>query len=74
MNGAGVVLNGTPLYGVLNHPNRITDTATNFGGGAWSTITNIVPTVNGMINAAMNTAKHYGPYVLLPFLPTPLYP
>lgn len=71
MNGAGVVLNGTPLYGVLNHPNRITDTATNFGGGAWSTITNIVPTVNGMINAAMNTAKHYGPYVL--FLSTTQY-
>lgn len=71
INGNGSVLNGTPLYGIRNHPNRITDTATNFGGGVWSTITNIVPTVSGMINAAMVTAKHYGPYVL--FLPTTQY-
>lgn len=72
INGAdGVTLNGMRLWGVRNHPNRITDTVTNFGGGAWSTITNIVPTVNGMINAAMNTGRHYGPYVL--FLSTTQY-
>lgn len=71
INGASVQLNGAPLYGVRNHPNRLPDTATNFGGGAWSTITNITPTINGMINGAMNTNKHYGPYVL--FLSTTQY-
>jgi uncharacterized linocin/CFP29 family protein len=65
VSGAGTVLNGAPLYGITNHPNRNTDTATNYGGGSWATITNIVPTVNGMINAAMSTGKHYGPYTLL---------
>lgn len=63
MNGASVVLNGMNLFGVLNHPNRATDTASNYGGGDWGTIANVVPTVNGMINAAM-TNRHYGPYVL----------
>lgn len=71
INGANVQLNNIPLYGVRNHPNRVTDTSTNFGGGAWSTITNITPTVNGMISAAMNTTLHYGPYVL--FLSTTQY-
>lgn len=71
INGAGVTLNGMNLFGVRNHPNRNTDTVTNYGGGAWSTITNIVPSVNGMINAAMNTGKHYGPYTL--FLSTTQY-
>lgn len=65
VNGASVVLNGAALYGITNHPNRNTDTAANYGGGDWGTISNIVPTVNGMINAAMTTGKHYGPYTLL---------
>lgn len=64
-NGAGVVLNGAALYGITNHPNRNTDTAANYGGGDWGTLSNIVPTVSGMINAAQNTGKHYGPYTLL---------
>lgn len=63
MNGASVVLNGMNLYGVLNHPDRNTDTATNYGGGDWGTIANVVPTVNGMITAAV-TDRHYGPYTL----------
>lgn len=71
INGASVQFNTLPIYGVRNHPNRLTDTATNYGGGAWSTITNITPTINGMINAAMTTAQHYGPYVL--FLSTTQY-
>ena len=63
INGASVRLNGLPLYGYRNHPNRNTDTATNYGGGDWGTITNILPTVAGMISAA-NGDLHYGPFVL----------
>jgi uncharacterized linocin/CFP29 family protein len=62
-NGAAVVLNASSIYGYRTHPNRNTDTATNYGGGDWSTIANIVPTVAGMISAA-NADKHYGPFVL----------
>lgn len=64
VNGTSVVLNGAALYGITNHPNRNTDTAGNYGGGDWGTIANVVPTVNGMISAAMGTGKHYGPYTL----------
>ena len=46
-----------------NHPNRNSDTAVNFGGGDWGTIANIVPTIQGMINAA-NADRRYGPFVL----------
>lgn len=63
LNGTTVRLNGLPLYGYRTHPNRNTDTASNFGGGDWGTIANIVPTVAGMI-AAANADLHYGPYVL----------
>lgn len=63
INGSAVRLNGKILYGYRNHPNRNTDTATNYGGGDWTTIGNIVPTVAGMVNAA-NLDYHYGPFVL----------
>jgi uncharacterized linocin/CFP29 family protein len=62
-NGASVVLNSSAIYGYRTHPNRNTDTATNYGGGDWGTIANIVPTVAGMISAA-NGDRHYGPFVL----------
>jgi len=62
-NGSPVVLNSTALYGYRTQTNRNTDTATNYGGGDWSTITNIVSTVAGMI-AAANGDRHYGPFVL----------
>lgn len=63
INGWSGRLNGALLYGYRNHPDRNTDTAANYGGGAWSTITNIVPTVAGMVTAA-NADNHYGPFVL----------
>jgi len=56
-------LNGQPLYGLINHPNRNTATAAGLGGGDFGTITNIMPTVIGMINMA-KADNHYGPYVL----------
>lgn len=54
---------GATIYGFLNHPNRTTETATNFGGGDWGTQTNIVDTIAGMVNAA-NANHHYGPFAL----------
>jgi len=70
VSGASVQLNGQKLYGYTNHPDRNTDTATNYGGGDWTTIANVVPTVSGMISAAMGD-RHWGPYVL--YLPTTQY-
>ena len=63
LNGASVTINGATVYGYRNHPSRNTDTAGNYGGGDWGTIANVVPTVAGMISAAM-ADYHYGPYVL----------
>lgn len=63
INGHATTLNGAKVYGYTNHPDRNADTATNFGGGDWTTIGNIVPTVAGMVTAA-NGDLHFGPYVL----------
>lgn len=49
--------NGLPLYGILNHPDRNTFTAT----GDWGTIGNIIPTITGAIGV-MNGDLYYGPY------------
>ena len=66
-NGADLVFNGVTIYGYTNHPGRVADTATNFGGGAWTgtggTLDNVTDTVAGMINA-LNLYKYYGPFVL----------
>jgi len=56
-----VTLNGRPIYGLRTHPNRATDTAGNYGGGDWGTLSNIVPTIAGMVNAA-NGQYNYGPF------------
>ena len=61
---SGVNFQGSTIYGYTTHPSRNTDTATNYGGGDWGTETNIIPTVAGMLRAASNTSRHYGPYVL----------
>lgn len=58
-----VQLNGRPVYGLRTHPKRKTDTATNFGGGDWGTMSNVLATVAGMVNAA-NLQNNYGPFVL----------
>lgn len=49
--------NGLPLYGLLNHPNRNTFTAT----GDWGTIANIITTITGGI-AVLNGDLYYGPF------------
>jgi hypothetical protein len=60
---AATVFDGRTIYGYTTEPNRNTDTAANYGGGDWTTISNIIPTVEGMINAA-KTDRHYGPFYL----------
>jgi len=57
------VFDGNTIYGYTTEPNRNTDTATNYGGGDWGTIGNIVPTISGMIGAA-EADRYYGPYVV----------
>jgi uncharacterized linocin/CFP29 family protein len=59
----GIVVNGATIYGYRTHPDRNTNTATTYGGGDWGTLAYIVPTVEGMINAA-NDDRHYGPFHL----------
>lgn len=64
INGdTGINLNGDTIYGLLNHPDRETDTATNYGGGDWGTIGNVIPTIAGMISAAQANG-YYGPYAI----------
>lgn len=64
LNGdSTVVFDGGTIYGYRTEPNRNTDTATNYGGGDWGTIANVVATVAGMINAAQGDG-YYGPYNL----------
>ncbi len=63
VNGGGVQLNGQALYGYRNHPHRNTDTATNYGGGDWGTIANVMNTISGMITAAQ-LDRHYGPFMI----------
>jgi uncharacterized linocin/CFP29 family protein len=63
MNGSTAVLNGQAIYGYRTHTNRNTDTATNYGGGDWGTIANVLGTVGGMISAA-NVDNHFGPFML----------
>lgn len=58
-----IVVGGMTIYGLTSHPNRNTDTASNYGGGDWGTVENPVKTVAGMIQAAM-ADYHYGPYMV----------
>lgn len=71
INGdASINLNGNTVYGLTNHPDRNTDTAINYGGGDWGTISNILPTIAGAI-AALQADGFYGPYGV--FAATPQY-
>lgn len=62
INGdTSVNLNGQTIYGLTNHPDRNTDTAANYGGGDWGTISNVTPTIAGAIGA-LQADGFYGPY------------
>ena len=57
------MVGGSALYGYTTLPARATDTAANYGGGDWGTLSNIVPTVAGMINA-LAAKRYHGPFGL----------
>jgi len=62
INGSTAIsLNGSSISGLTSHATRNTDTATNYGGGDWGTITNVIPTISGMIAAAEGD-NYFGPY------------
>lgn len=62
INGdTAINLNGNTIYGLTSHPDRNTDTAGNYGGGDFGTISNIIPTFSGMI-AAARADNYRGPY------------
>ena len=64
INGDSAInLNGATIYGLTNHPNLNSGTAASYGGGDWGTITNVTPTISGMITAAQ-TDGYYGPYAV----------
>lgn len=58
-NGAGISVDGNPIYGYTNHPSRNTGTAP----GGWGNINNIYDTVLNMISDA-RADKMYGPFML----------
>lgn len=60
---SAVKFNGKTLYGILTHPNVVSDTATNFGGGDFATAGNFEKTVAGVIQA-MTADEFRGPYTL----------
>lgn len=64
LNGdSTIVFDGNTIYGYTTAPNRNTDTAANYGGGDWGTISNVVPTIAGMIAAAQGD-RMFGPYMI----------
>lgn len=60
-NGSDIQVGTFKIYGYTNAPNRIADTATNFGGGDFGTIGNAHKTIRGMISALV-AKGFYGPY------------
>jgi|WetSurMetagenome_2_1015567.scaffolds.fasta_scaffold02313_7 uncharacterized linocin/CFP29 family protein len=66
-----ISLNGSIIYGLTSEAQRNTDTAANYGGGDWGTLSNVTPTIAGMI-AAASADNFYGPFGLLVY-PTQYY-
>lgn len=55
---------GYTFYGFLNHTNRLTDTATNYGGGAWdSDPENALLTLAG-VRSALTAKKQWDPFTV----------
>lgn len=59
---ANIVVQGNPVYGYTTLPARDTATAVGYGGGDFGTISNILPTVLGML-AALAAKRYHGPFV-----------
>lgn len=61
-NGTGApVQDGSTIYGYTNHPQRLTDSATNYGGGDFGTEGNGYASIAGGI-AALEAIFFYGSY------------
>lgn len=60
-HGSSIVVDTFHIYGYRNHPKRITDTATGYGGGDFGTAKNGHNTIVGMIKALQGKG-FYGPY------------
>ncbi len=61
-NGAsGIVVSGSTIPGLTTHAQRTTDTAQNYGGGDFGTVSNVLPTFLGAISA-MGAKRFHGPY------------
>ncbi len=56
-----VVVQGARIYGFTNHPDRLTDTATNFGGGDFGTENNGFDSIVGAV-AEMADDRYFGPF------------
>ncbi len=54
-----LVVGGMTIYGMRTHPNRLTDTATNYGGGDFATTNNAYNTLIGVF-AALDAIRRYG--------------
>lgn len=57
----GIEVGGDTIYGYSNHPNRLTDTATNLGGGDFGTQGNGPKSLHGALSA-LNADFYYGPF------------
>lgn len=64
-NGSDVQIGAYKIYGYTNHPERLADTAGNFGGGDWGTDGNAHKTISGMIAGliARGASGPFGLYV-----------
>lgn len=56
-----VVVQGTQIYGLTNHPNRLNDTASGYGGGDFGTEGNPVDSVLGAVGA-LAAISYFGPF------------
>lgn len=60
---SNIVVGGEKVYGYTNHPDRNSDTASNFGGGDFGTEHNGYKTILGAIKS-MNANRYYGPFMV----------
>lgn len=59
---SGVVVGGNTIYGYTTISARLSDTASNFGGGDFGTNTNIYPTFTGMLGG-LAARRYHGPFM-----------
>jgi uncharacterized linocin/CFP29 family protein len=58
-----IIVQGDQIYGYTNHPDRLSDTASNFGGGDFGTLGNGYATFLGAVRQ-MAGNRYYGPFMV----------